>query len=120
MNDLDPNHQTVCSTLSQSKWTCILSTNQGKNEVIEGTTMGYIVRGDVGSGAGTSNSLEVSIGNLGTSPTDGGASGIGGTAGDVIWTDNATTAINWLDQIPSQVKPAVALFFGANSGTYNP
>ncbi|HEA84365.1 MAG TPA: hypothetical protein ENI04_00035 [Candidatus Wildermuthbacteria bacterium] len=85
------------------------------NEVIENTSRIYVVRGDVGSAGGTSNTLDVSIASLGSSNAAGGI-----TTGDVSWTDdnNASPTLTWVDQPgASYVQPSSPLTLGANSGT---
>lgn len=85
------------------------SLSESKNEVKEGTSRTYIVRGDVGSGTNTSNSLEVSIASLGSSDSVGDI-----TAGDVTWTDG-TTSKAWVDQAGASYIRGQALTFGASS-----
>ncbi|MFH1030177.1 MAG: hypothetical protein V1770_02865, partial [bacterium] len=111
-NDGNASYEVVGRALSATKWAMPLSSlSESKNEVKEGTSRTYIVRGDVGSGTNTSNSLEVSIASLGSSDSVGDI-----TAGDVTWTDG-TTSKAWVDQAGASYIRGQALTFGASSGT---
>ena len=110
--DANATYQTACVALSTTEWRCTLVTTGATNEVVENTSRSYVVRADVGSGAGTSNTLDVSIASLGSSS----AAGVV-TAGDVVWTDN-TTSISWVNQAgASYVQPSSPMTLGASSGS---
>ncbi len=110
--DQNTTYKTTCVALSASKWRCTFDTDGATNEIVENSARVYVVRADVGSGAGTSNTLDVSIASLGSAASVGTV-----TAGDVVWTD-ATTSISWVNQAgASYIQPATPMTLGANSGT---
>ncbi len=116
--DNNSTYATSCLALSQTKWLCTLNTTSATNEVLEGTTNTYSVRADIGSGAGTANTLTTSIATLGSAAAAGGATA--GTAGDVVWTDAVVTtgSINWVYQAGATfIQPASSITLGASSGT---
>lgn len=110
--DQNATYKTTCTALSASKWACTLDTDGAANEVVENTSRSYIVRADVGSGSGTSNTLDVSIASLGSAT----AAGVV-TDGDVVWTDG-TTSKSWVNQAgASYVQAPSPMTLGASSGT---
>lgn len=110
--DQNATYKTTCTALSSTKWGCTLDTDGAANEIVENTTRSYVVRADVGSGSGTSNTLDVSIASLGSAS----AAGVV-TDGDVVWTDG-TTSKSWVNQAgASYVQAASPMTLGASSGT---
>ena len=113
--DNNANYATTCSAISASKWRCQLSTLgatiPGYNIVTEGLPKTWVVRADVGSGVGTTNTLETYIASLGS------INSTVGSPSDVVWADGTTTAY-WVYQPgATEVKAANALTLGASSGT---
>lgn len=98
-HDQDATYVTTCTGLSATQWRCTLSSTGGTNEVIEGGSRTYIVRGDVGFAA--DGSVEFSIGTLGTADT-------ATDTNDVLWTDG-TTAQDWVDQTLKELKASSPL-----------
>ncbi|MFH1535566.1 MAG: Ig-like domain-containing protein [Patescibacteria group bacterium] len=90
--DQNATYVTTCGALSATKWRCTMSSTGGTNEVIEGTTTKYVVRGDVGYNA--NGSVTVKIATLGSSST---------STNDVYWTDG-TTPQYWVNQSSSSVQ----------------
>lgn len=110
--DQNATYKTTCTALSQTKWSCTLATTGATNEIVENTTRSYVVRADVGSGAGTNNTLDVAIASLGSAS----AAGVV-TDGDVVWTDG-TTSKSWVNQAgASYVQASSPMTLGASSGT---
>jgi hypothetical protein len=110
--DQNATYVTTCVALSSTEWRCTFSTEGATNEVVENGSRTYVVRADVGSGTGTSNTLDVSIASLGSSDAAGTV-----TAGDVVWTDG-TTSKSWVNQAgASYIQPSSPMTMGASSGT---
>ena len=106
--DQNGDYDVVATGLSTTKWRFDMDSMPGNlNQVAEGTSKTYVVRGDVGSYTNASNSLEVSIASI--------LSG-----GDVTWSDgDAATSENWVDQSGASYISGNALTYGASSGTYD-
>lgn len=93
--DNNTTYATTCGAISATKWRCIMNTTSGTNEIIENTSRKYIARADVGySGAGN---IAVSIANLGSADT-------AQDTNDVLWSDDAATAKDWINQATSAVQ----------------
>ena len=90
--DQNSTYVTNCGGLTASKWRCIMSTTGSANEIVEGGTTEFTVRGTTAYSA--NGSIQVSIATLGSSSS---------ASNDVSWTDNSTTQI-WVDQPTSEVS----------------
>lgn len=106
--DLNESYATVCSALNQMKWRCYLNKAGATNEIIEGTTVNFVVRADIGASANPNNALWTSIATLGNM----------NTSGDVNWSNGSNT-YNYVDQVPTQIKGSGPLTLSSNSGNYD-
>lgn len=110
--DTNSTYATTCGAITASKWRCTMSTAGSTNQIDEGSSRTYIVRGDTAYAA--NGSIDISIAALGTSSLS--TSLNTPTTNSVLWTDG-TTPQNWVNQASSYLQSSSPLSSAVASGT---